>query len=85
MSGNIIPIDDKTMKFEKPITSEDIRIIIRGEIKRNNMSYNKVLDGCSLCIYSICLITLVGIIYIRVGVMKRNIDYLMINHNSTAI
>ena len=85
MSANIIPLDYTTMKFEKPVTADDIRVVVRGEIKRNNMRYDKIIDGCASCIYSICLITLIGIIYVRVGVMNRNINYLMINHNSTAI
>ncbi len=85
MSANIIPLDYTTMKFEKPVTADDIRVVVRGEIKRNNMRYDKIIDGCASCIYSICLITLIGIIYVRVGVMNRNIDYLMTNHNSTAI
>ena len=84
MSSNIIPLDYTTMKFEKPLTADDIRIVVREEIKRNNNRCDKIIDGCASCIYSICLIILVGIIYSRVGAMNRNIDYLMIN-NSTAI
>jgi hypothetical protein len=85
MSANIIPLDYTTMKFEKPLTADDIRVVVRGEIHRNNKRCDKIIDGCASCIYSICLITLIGIIYVRVGVMNRNINYLMTNHNSTAI
>ena len=76
--ANITPLDYSTMTYVKPPPSNDeIRIIIRDELKNHSIRSSKIVGCIGDLIYLIAMITLISIIYNRVNEINDNVIQIM--------